>query len=47
MDATEFEQFKSILLEKLPVTFRVNPGVIEHEKVVGMLRDPDFIKSYV
>lgn len=42
----EFQDFKSTLLEKLPVTFRVNPGLIGHERVVEMLRDPKFIESH-
>lgn len=41
----EFLEFKRTLLEKLPVTFRVNPGNIGHEKVVEMLKDPKFIES--
>jgi len=47
MDAEEFARFKSVLLEKLPVTFRVNPGVIEYEKMTTMLRDPSFMEQYV
>ena len=36
----EFEEFKKTLQDKLPVTFRVNPGLINHQKVVEMFKDP-------
>jgi len=37
--------FRDTLLEKLPVTFRINPTLLFHQKVVAMLKDPNFIKK--
>ena len=42
----EFELFKNTLLEKLPVTFRVNPILMGHERVVNMFKDPKFVEKY-
>ena len=42
----EFELFKNTLLEKLPVTFRVNPILMGHERVVDMFKDPKFIERH-
>jgi len=42
----EFKHFKETLLEKLPVTFRVNPILLGHERVVEMFKDPNFIESH-
>jgi len=33
------------LYEKLPVTFRVNPGLVNFQEVVKMLKDPQFISK--
>ena len=41
----EFETFKKTLYEKLPVTFRINPGLINFKEMVKMLKDPEFIKK--
>ena len=32
-------------MEKLPVTFRVNPGLTNFEALLNMFQDPDFIGS--
>jgi hypothetical protein len=29
----------------LPVTFRINPGLINFKEMVKMLKDPEFIKK--
>ena len=42
----EFKHFKETLLEKLPVTFRVNPILMGHARVVNMFKDPKFIESH-
>ena len=39
----EFEEFKKTLVEKLPVTFRVNPGLPSFQTVVNMFQDPNFL----
>jgi 16S rRNA C967 or C1407 C5-methylase (RsmB/RsmF family) len=39
----EFEEFKKTLVEKLPVTFRVNPGLPNYQTVVRMFQDPNFL----
>lgn len=41
----EFTEFKNTLYEKLPVTFRANPGLINYEKIVEMFKDPSFIEN--
>ena len=43
LDAKEFVRFKDTLIEKLPVTFRINPGLSNHESLVKMFNDPNFI----
>jgi hypothetical protein len=45
-DPAEFELFKTTLYEKLPVTFRVNPGIANFQEVVKMLKDPNFLEKY-
>lgn len=42
----EFDKFKKTLYDKLPVTFRVNPSLPNHQAMVAMFSDPDFIKKY-
>lgn len=46
MSDEEFLEFKNTLLDKLPVTFRINPSLMSHEAVLEMLRDPKFIEEY-
>jgi 16S rRNA C967 or C1407 C5-methylase (RsmB/RsmF family) len=46
MSAEEFEMFKSTLIEKLPVTFRVNPAMPYHENIVQMFKDPEFVSRH-
>jgi 16S rRNA C967 or C1407 C5-methylase (RsmB/RsmF family) len=46
MTPSEFVLFEATLKEKLPVTFRINSGEHNFEKVSQMLRDPDFIKNF-
>ena len=46
LSTEQYQDFKNTLLEKLPVTFRVNPSLMRHETVVEMLRDPKFIQEY-
>lgn len=45
MQPEEFTNFKEMLKEKLPVTFRVNPGLKNHEALVAMFSNPNFIKD--
>jgi hypothetical protein len=45
MGPEEFKLFEATLKEKLPVTFRLNSGEHNYEKVSQMLRDPDFITN--
>ena len=45
MGSEEFNQFKAVLLEKLPVTFRVNPGLLQHQQVVQMFTDEDLVRK--
>jgi hypothetical protein len=45
MGPDEFKLFENTLKEKLPVTFRLNSGEHNFEKVSEMLRDPDFITN--
>jgi 16S rRNA C967 or C1407 C5-methylase (RsmB/RsmF family) len=42
----EFDEFKKTLLSKLPVTFRVNSGLPNYEKVVELFKNPDFISEH-
>ena len=35
----EFDLFKSTLVEKLPVTFRVNPGNIHSSEIIKLFQD--------
>jgi len=42
----EFDTFVKTLMEKLPVTFRINSGELHFEKVSAMLKDPGFIENY-
>jgi len=42
----EFEEFKKTLVDKLPVTFRVNPGLTNYKTVVEMFKDPKFLEKY-
>ena len=42
-DLAEFEKFKTTLYEKLPVTFRVNPGQPNFKELVKMFKDPEFL----
>ncbi len=46
MTQSEFVLFEATLKEKLPVTFRINSGEYNYEKVSQMLRDPDFVKNF-
>lgn len=46
MGADEFKLFEATLKEKLPVTFRLNSGEHNFEKVSEMLRDPEFVSKY-
>jgi hypothetical protein len=34
------------LQNKLPVTFRVNPSLVNYERLVGIFSDPEFVKKY-
>lgn len=38
--------FEQTLKEKLPVTFRINSGEVNHQKFSEMLRASDFIEKY-
>jgi hypothetical protein len=39
MKEEEFKVFEQTLKEKLPVTFRINTGELNHHKFSEMLRD--------
>lgn len=45
MDSKEFEEFKHTLVQKLPVTFRVNPCLPHHQSLVAMFTDPQFVQK--
>ena len=45
LNEEEFELFKATLLEKLPVTFRINPSYINHETLTDMLKHPKFVEE--
>ena len=34
------------MYEKLPVTFRVNPGIPNYQEFVKMLKDPKFLEKH-
>lgn len=38
--------FEATLKEKLPVTFRLNSGSHNYERVSQLFNDPDFIKNF-
>lgn len=40
----DFEAFRATLLEKLPVTFRVNPSLLGHSNLIAMFSDPTLIE---
>jgi len=46
MNAEEFKLFEATLKEKLPVTFRLNAGEHNIDKVSSVLRDPNFINKF-
>jgi len=46
LNEAEFAQFRSTLVEKLPVTFRVNAGLLRHEKVTEMFSHPSFVTDF-
>lgn len=46
MDKEEFKVFESTLKEKLPVTFRINSGEHNFDKLSQLLRDPEFISNF-
>ena len=46
MKEEEFKVFEQTLKEKLPVTFRINTGELNHHKFSEMLRAPQFIENY-
>lgn len=43
---SEFVTFEATLKEKLPVTFRLNCGEHNYQRVSQLLNDPDFIKRF-
>lgn len=46
MDDSTFAQFYQTLQNKLPVTFRINPGMPNYQALVHMFSDPAFINNY-
>lgn len=46
MDSEEFKLFEHTLKQRLNVTFRLNSGEVNHQRVSEMLRDPDFITKF-
>ena len=42
----DYQPFIDTLKDKLPVTFRVNPGQLNHQDMVKILKDPGFIEQY-
>ena len=42
----EFDKFKKTLYDKLPVTFRINSQLANHQALVDMFSDPEFIQKY-
>ena len=46
MSEDEFSLFRGALTENLPVTFRLNPSMVGFERLVEMLKDPEFIESH-
>ena len=45
-DDEEFQKMYKTLQDKLPVTFRVNPSLVNYEAMVEMFQDPEFVKKY-
>lgn len=39
----EYAEFRSVLIEKLPVTLRVNSSQMQHERFIDILKDPQFV----
>ena len=46
MSANEFTVFTKTLMEKLPVTFRINQTELGHENVIQMFKDKHFIDKF-
>ena len=46
MNPDEFRVFEQTLKVKLPVSFRINSGEVNHQKFSEMLRASDFIQKY-
>ena len=42
----EFERFIKTLKDKLPVTFRVNPSLVNYQEMIKLFLDPDFVEKY-
>lgn len=42
----EFQLFIKTLGDKLPVTFRINPGLLNYEALVSLFTDPAFVEKY-
>ena len=47
MDEKEFKLLTDTLIEKLPVTFRLNGGLPNIKKVIDTFKHPDFIKDSI
>ena len=43
----EWGTFLQTLYEKLPVTFRINSGSAQFQRVSQMIKDPEFIKQFI
>ena len=46
MSDEEFNLFAKTLTDKLPVTFRINPGLVNYQELAKIFRDPEFILKY-
>jgi hypothetical protein len=46
MSEEEFDKFRETLMQKLPVVFRVNPGLLNYQSLVDMFKDEQFIAKY-
>jgi len=45
-EAEDFAKFYKTLQDKLPVTFRVNPGLMNYQALITMFNDPNFVETY-